>query len=351
MCIAVLALSIAGCQGGMVSESKYFLNFIRAVDPNNALGIGSSGSALNPCLPRLKGVNCNLQATTILKLSFENKNLSGIFNADSLCELQNLQVLNLAKNFIRGTISPSISNCRSLTYLNLSSNRLSGTIPSALNEMPNLRTLDISNNQIISVTKTVNAKDTEGPDAKKNRLKNFLKGLETIIPIVIGVAFYSLLMFFVNKNAARLAKEKEILRALGKSPSPLIIPVVKAKATEVVIIKPEEQQSELVFFVEENERFKLEDLLESAADLRSQSFCSSLYKVILKNNTVYAVKRLKKFPAPFEEFGETMRQIGNLKHPNILPLVGYRSSNEEKLLIYKYQDNGSLLTLFESKLR
>ncbi|PQM34344.1 putative inactive receptor kinase [Prunus yedoensis var. nudiflora] len=43
-----------------------------------------------------------------------------------------------------------------------------------------------------------------------------------------------------------------------------------------------------------------------------------------------------------------MRQIGNLKHPNILPLVGYNSSNEEKLLIYKFQTNGSLLNLLQS---
>jgi uncharacterized membrane-anchored protein len=66
-------------------------------------------------------------------------------------------------------------------------------------------------------------------------------------------------------------------------------------------------------------------------------------------NIVYAVKRLKKLQVSFEEFGQTMRQIGNLKHPNILPLVGYNSTDEEKLLIYKYQSSGSLLNLLEGK--
>jgi hypothetical protein len=37
-----------------------------------------------------------------------------------------------------------------------------------------------------------------------------------------------------------------------------------------------------VFLVEEHERFKLEELLEATADLKSQTLCSSLYKVILK---------------------------------------------------------------------
>lgn len=72
--------------------------------------------------------------------------------------------------------------------------------------------------------------------------------------------------------------------------------------------------------------------------------------VKLKNNAIYAVKRLKKLKVSFEEFALTMGKIGNLKHQNILPLIGYNSTDEEKLLIYRYQKNGSLLTLFESKL-
>ncbi|KAF6145033.1 hypothetical protein GIB67_013384 [Kingdonia uniflora] len=112
--------------------------------------------------------------------------------------------------------------------------------------------------------------------------------------------------------------------------------------------KTGEHQSELVFFIEEHERFKIEDLLESAADLQGQTLCSSLYKVTLKNNAVFAVKRLKKLMVSFEEFGDTMKQIGKLKHPNILSLVGYHSSNEERLLIYRYQKRGSLLTLLEN---
>jgi hypothetical protein len=116
-------------------------------------------------------------------------------------------------------------------------------------------------------------------------------------------------------------------------------------------VKAVERRSELVFFVEEQERFKLEDLLEATADLQNQTICSTLYKVILKNSSLFAVKRLKKLQVSFEEFGQTMIQIGNLRHPNILPLVGYHSTNEEKLFIYNYQSNGSLLNLLEGKLR
>ncbi|BAT80636.1 hypothetical protein VIGAN_03023000 [Vigna angularis var. angularis] len=91
----------------------------------------------------------------------------------------------------------------------------------------------------------------------------------------------------------------------------------------------------------------MEDLLRANADLRNEGFCSSLYKVKLENNDHYAVKRLKNLQVSLEEFGETLRKISNLKHQNILPLVGYRSTSEEKFVIYKYQNNGSLLNLLK----
>lgn len=164
--------------------------------------------------------------------------------------------------------------------------------------------------------------------------------------LVLGIGIFVLMIArIVRKKDADIAKEREILRVI-KDPS---LKTPPARAREEV--KPIERRSELLFFVEEQERFKLEDLLEATADLRNEILRSSLYKVVLKNGALYAVKRLKKLQISFEEFGQTMRQIGSLKHPNILPLVGYHSTNEEKLFIYKYQSNGNLLNVLEEKLR
>jgi uncharacterized protein with von Willebrand factor type A (vWA) domain len=58
---------------------------------------------------------------------------------------------------------------------------------------------------------------------------------------------------------------------------------------------------------------------------------------------------LKNLQVSCDEFGETLRKISKVKHQNILPVVGYRSTNEEKLIIYKYQSNGSLLNLLNGK--
>ncbi|XP_016648272.1 PREDICTED: probable inactive receptor kinase At4g23740 [Prunus mume] len=327
--------------GDESSEYEALRQFIRAVDPQHVLSIGYNVSMRrNPCMHKLKGVKCNSQGTSVTEIRLENLNLRGILDVDSLCKLPNLQYVSLARNQIRGTISNSIVHCTRLTYLNLRSNVLSGRIPKkALSKLKDLRRLDISDNHFTTTSPPSDSPTSGNPNPPG---KSWYKRYKFMIPLIVGIGFFLLFTYFAGRKAAKLAADREIMKSLRDSPHKMPLPTIQEEE------KPEENRSELVFFVEEHESFKLEDLLEATADLRNQTFRSSLYKVILKNNALYAVKRLKKLQVPFEEFGQTMRQIGNLKHPNILPLVGYNSSNEEKLLIYKFQTNGSLLNLLES---
>lgn len=108
-CIIILSLLITVCLGDQLSESQYLFNFIKAIDPQNVLGIEwNDGLVHHPCLQKLKGVKCNSRATTIEEIRLESLNLSGIIDADPLCKLRNLRVLSLAKYHTRGTIPDSI---------------------------------------------------------------------------------------------------------------------------------------------------------------------------------------------------------------------------------------------------
>lgn len=374
MCISFFALLIKVSGGGEFSESKPFLNFIQSVDPENILRIDWSGLVPHPCSHQWKGVKCSLRINTITEIRLENMNLSGIIDADSLCKLSDLRVLSLATNHIRGNIPATISSCKSLRYLNLSNNLLNVSAPLALFKLKNLRRLDISNNSLKHGSKISNentmeltelhANETEargvrldyaaGPtsvsstkqdnSAQRDEPREKYWAWTPWLPLVLGIAFFVLLASLVNLKAAKLAKDKEILKALAHSP-------LKASSVNAAQdVKPEEKTPppDLMFFVEEEERFRLEDLLEAGADLQCQNFCSSLYKVQLKNNAVFAVKRLKKLQGSLEEFGQTMRKVGELKHPNIIPLVAFSSTSEERLLIYKYQRKGSLLAVLEN---
>ncbi|CAI9787791.1 unnamed protein product [Fraxinus pennsylvanica] len=373
---ASISLLFLFCNGGEFSESTSLSNFIRAVDPENRLRIDRNTLLLHPCSYKLKGIICDLRATTVVEIRLVNLSLTGILDVDYMCKLQNLRVLSLARNCIKGTIPNSISKCTSLRYLDLSRNSLSGNVPVVLTKLKNLRRLDISENHFTTVVhittqKVIRVKEkplhsrrfkdnfprkesetgyvmapislmprrTRQDEGKSKMYKRWGIGILVFLGFTIILL---LVVLFLYTRAVRGAKETETLKTLAQSPS-------KSPPIEVMDEqKPEERLSELVFFVEKEEWFELEDLLGAAADLHTQSLWSSLYMVQLKNNAIYAVKRLTKLKVSFEEFGLTMGKIGNLKHQNILPLVGYNSTDGEKLLIYRYQKNGSLLTLFES---
>ncbi|GMJ11540.1 REDUCED IN LATERAL GROWTH1 [Hibiscus trionum] len=363
-CIALVSALTKACMGGELHESKSFYRFIRFIDPQNNLGIQWNQLLHNPCLLKLNGVKCNPKATSIVEIRLENMNLSGVIDADSLCKLRKLEVVSLSRNLIHGTIPSSILYCTRLRYLNLSSNSLSGRVPWSLSKLKCLESLDISNNPFTIIGSNIGnrsehyfkkpvslrrdgqvnttRKDEQAAGASKDSSeKNSTSLLVVLLPLFVSFGLLFVFLYYMSHKKAGKKTKVEALKVLKESPVEL--PPMDAEQE----VKQEDRQQDIVFFVEDCESFKLDDLLEASADLRSQSICSSLYMVILKNNVTYAVKRLKQLQASLEEFSQTMRRIGNLKHRNILPLVGYSCTNDEKLLFYKYQSNGSLLNLLQ----
>lgn len=49
------------------------------------------------------------------------------------------------------------------------------------------------------------------------------------------------------------------------------------------------------------------------------------------------------------DFKKRMQRIDQVKHPKVLPVVAYYCSKQEKLLVYEFQQNGSLLGLLHGK--
>ncbi|KHN10349.1 Putative inactive receptor kinase [Glycine soja] len=72
---------------------------------------------------------------------------------------------------------------------------------------------------------------------------------------------------------------------------------------------------------------------------------SNEYKVMLDNGVLLAVKRIKDWGISKQDFERRMNLIAQVKHPRVLPPVAYYCSQQEKLLAYKYLQNGSLFML------
>lgn len=107
--------------------------------------------------------------------------------------------------------------------------------------------------------------------------------------------------------------------------------------------------SKLVFY-ERKKQFELEDLLRASAEMLGKGSLGTVYKAVLDDGSIVAVKRLKDAnPCARKEFEQYMDVIGKLKHPNVVKLRAYYYAKEEKLLVYDYLPNGSLHSLLHGE--
>ncbi|BAT84662.1 hypothetical protein VIGAN_04209300 [Vigna angularis var. angularis] len=90
---------------------------------------------------------------------------------------------------------------------------------------------------------------------------------------------------------------------------------------------------------------RLEDLLGAPAELIGRGKNGSLYKVMLDNGIMVVVKRIKDWTISSHDFKQRMRILSQAKHPHVLPPLAFYSSKQDKLLVYEYQQNGSLFKL------
>lgn len=67
------------------------------------------------------------------------------------CSGGNITVVNMRKQDLSGTISPSLAKLTSLETINLADNKLSGHIPDELTTLSKLRLLDVSNNDFYGI--------------------------------------------------------------------------------------------------------------------------------------------------------------------------------------------------------
>jgi len=103
------------------------------------------------------------------------------------------------------------------------------------------------------------------------------------------------------------------------------------------------EQGKLTFLRHQEPRFDLQDLLKASAEILGSAGFGSSYKAVILDGYAVVVKRYKQMNhVPREEFHEHMRRLGNLNHPNLLPLLAYYYRKEEKLLLSAFVHNGCL---------
>ncbi|KAF1882391.1 hypothetical protein Lal_00039039 [Lupinus albus] len=87
-----------------------------------------------PC--NFTGIVCNTNGF-VSQINLAQKQLAGTLHFDSICALRSVEKISLESNFLHGSISEELRNCKNLKYLNLAGNSFIGTVPdlSSLNKL------------------------------------------------------------------------------------------------------------------------------------------------------------------------------------------------------------------------
>lgn len=318
----------------------------------------------------------------LTRLHIRGNQLSGSLPS-SLAMLIHLQQLDISNNKFTGTLPAELSRISGLTVFLAQNNQITGEIPKF--NFFNFELFDVSSNKF-----TGRIPDAGGhfparsfldnpelcgdplpnkcPSSSKDNKQEKSKGNSTsqILMftgyLVLGLACLFLIIFWIYKRK----KRNEIVDGVNKVAAvdnDDSIKRTKAASmeynsgfsmSEISAASVDDHStlvsSSLILLTDPivNE-LKFEDLLGAPAELLGRGKYGSLYKVIYENGMNLVVKRIKDWTITSDDFKKRMERLDGLKHPNVLKALAFYCSKQEKLLVYEYQHNGSLLRLLHGK--
>ncbi|BAU01145.1 hypothetical protein LR48_Vigan10g263500 [Vigna angularis] len=324
------------------------------------------------------GVTCwNQRENRVLSLDFQDFKLSGrIPEALQYCG-KSLQRLNLASNSfsseipheickwmpflvaldlsgnqLSGPIPPTLVNCSYLNELMLSDNQLSGSIPFELGSLSRLKKFSVANNRLSgTIPEFFHGFEREGFEGNSGLCGGPLgskcggmskKNLAIIIAAGVFGAAASLLLAFGLWWWYHLGgKKKKKGYGVGSSVGAAGDWALRLRGYKLVQVS---------LFQKPIVKVKLGDLMAATNNFSGQNVLfatrtGTTYKADLPDGSTLAVKRLSACRIGEKQFGMEMNRLGQVRHPNLAPLLGYCVVEEEKLLVYKHMSNGTLYSL------
>ncbi|KAG6490028.1 probable inactive receptor kinase At5g58300 [Zingiber officinale] len=272
----------------------------------------------------------------------------------------NLTFLDLSCNSFTGEIPPAVLNLTQLAALYLENNSLSGLIPRL--RLPKLKHLNLSYNNLTgSIPESLQSFPVESflgnpflcgtPLPQCSAKRSFWKTPSTGIIIIVAGGGSCLLLALVTAALICISRRKSRKRSSSTSKG-------NGGAASRSIDKLEEysssvqeaEKNKLVFFQGCSYNFDLEDLLRASAEVLGKGSHGTTYKAVLEDGVEVVVKRLKEVAAGKREFEQQMEIIGSIgKHPNVVQLRSYYYSKDEKLLVFDYAPLGNLSTFLHGR--
>ncbi|XP_057514978.1 probable inactive receptor kinase At2g26730 [Actinidia eriantha] len=283
----------------------------------------------------------------------------------SLSGLGNLKRIDLSNNDLSGKL-PDLLRVSGLLSFLAQNNQLSGQIPNF--DFSNLLQFNVSNNNFTGPIPDVNGRFNESsfsgnpglcgqplpnvclePPPAKKESKSSSKN-KALIYSGYGILGFGILLLVALKllKKQKPKKKLEVGNSSDKISDTSSEPKTRRYRSEYSITSVESGKNSSSLVVLSHplvKGLKFDDLLRAPAELVGRSKHGTVYKVTLNGGVTLAVKRIKDWGMPRADFAKRMQRIGRVKHPNVLPIVAYYCSKQEKLLAYAFQQNGSLFKL------
>ncbi|KAH8505075.1 hypothetical protein H0E87_012358 [Populus deltoides] len=300
----------------------------------------------------LSGAIGNL--TNLRQVLLQNNNISGQIPPE-LGTLSKLQTLDLSNNRFSSVVPDSLGQLNSLQYLRLNNNSLSGPFPVSVAKISQLVFLDLSYNNLSGPV-------PKSPARTFNVAGNPLICGSSSTEGCSGSANVGPLSFSLETSPGK-HKSKKLALALGLSLSvvslfllALGILWLRRKQKDHMMLNVSDKQEEGLIRLGNLRNFTFREL-----QIATDNFCSknilgtggfgNVYKGKLGDRTMVAVKRLKDLTGTSGEsqFRTELEMISLAVHRNLLRLIGYCATSNERLLVYPYMSNGSVASRLRGK--
>lgn len=313
-----------------------------------------SSNALHGYLPTLRGLN-NLQI-----VSFAGNRFSGSIPLDFVA-LPNLSRLELQDNLLNGTIPPF--NQQTLTVFNVSYNFIDGQIPEtlALQRFPSSsfdHNLELCGSPMAMPCRAASpgtdvppskSEESAPPPSINHSSPSSTKtlGPRAVALIAVGafiICFMAIFLFsfyYMRYNRKTIGKGN----FSGEASVEFIEKASKGSSSECAA-EPE-RVGQLEFLNKERLVFNLDDLLRSSAEVLGKGKLGTTYRVTLESGEVVVVKRPKNnfSGVSKKEFVQQMQLLGRLRHENLVEIISFYYSKNEKLIAYEHVRGESLFQL------
>ncbi|GFP89252.1 LRR receptor-like serine/threonine-protein kinase hsl2 [Phtheirospermum japonicum] len=269
--------------------------------------------------------------------------------------LSSLQELHMQGNNFSGEIPKNITGLGELVQLDLSKNQLSGTIPVELGSLPRLTYLNISNNMLSGeIPEDLTKLKLTVFDVSNNRLQGRVPiGFDTnsSLPGLLGNAelcSFNLTPLRPCSGPKRVHKKSYllvgVLSALALIPIVLIILLMLKTKKFMNFGRKRTQTWKVTAF--QKVTLDEEDVLASlkAENLIGSGGSGSVYRVVLKSGQIVAAKKLweAKGAEPEGAFRAEVETMGGIRHLHIVKLLFTCISEDYRILVYEFMENGSL---------